>query len=201
MSAPSSRLAVVRADITTLEVDAIVNAANSRLIPGGGVDGAINKAAGPELGRAMMAIGRCPTGEAVVTPGFKLAARHVIHTVAPVFAQHKEADVWRLLTNCYHNSLVLAVAHGAAAIAFPSLGSGVYGIPISRAAGVAVDAVLQHAVGTTCHRASCFAASRTRMRNTIGRRWPRGEAHEPIAEVHSFADAEGLGKVGGGRLS
>lgn len=144
MSAPSSRLAVVRADITTVDADAIVNAANSRLIPGGGVDGAINKAAGPELAKAMMAIGRCPTGEAVITPGFELAARHVIHTVAPVFSQHKEADVWRLLTNCYRSSLGLAAQHGAAAIAFPSLGTGVYGIPINRAAGVAVDAALAH---------------------------------------------------------
>jgi len=147
MSDLSLRLSVVRADITTLDVDAIVNAANSRLIPGGGVDGAINKAAGPELGRAMMALGRCPTGEAVITPGFKLKARHVIHTVAPVFSQHKEADVWRLLTNCYRNSLALAAEHGAAAIAFPSLGTGVYGIPINRAAGVAVDAALEHADG------------------------------------------------------
>ncbi len=147
MSAFVYRLSVVRADITTLEVDGIVNAANSRLIPGGGVDGAINKAAGPELGRAMMAIGRCPTGEAVVTPGFKLGARHVIHTVAPVFSQHKEADVWRLLGNCYRNSLAIATEHGIAAIAFPSLGTGVYGIPINRAAGVAVDAALQHVGG------------------------------------------------------
>ena len=147
MSAPSSRLTVVQADITTLDVDAIVNAANSRLIPGGGVAGAINNAAGSELGRAMMAIGRCPTGEAVITPGFKLTARHVIHTVAPVFSQHREADVWRLLTNCYRNSLALAAEHGAGAIAFPSLGTGVYGIPIKRAAGVAVDAALQHVDG------------------------------------------------------
>lgn len=147
MSAPLSRLTVVRADITTLDVGAIVNAANSRLVPGGGVDGAINKAAGPELGRAMMAIGRCPTGEAVITPGFKLKAQLVIHTVAPVFSQHKDADVWRLLTNCYRNSLALAVEHGVAAIAFPSLGTGVYGIPIERAAGVAIDAALQHANG------------------------------------------------------
>jgi O-acetyl-ADP-ribose deacetylase (regulator of RNase III) len=138
------RLFVIRADITTLDVDAIVNAANSRLMPGGGVDGAINKAAGPELGRAMMAIGRCPTGEAVITPGFKLTARHVIHTVAPVFSQHKEVDVWRLLTNCYRNSLALAAAHGVTAIAFPSLGTGVYGIPIGRASGVAVEAALEH---------------------------------------------------------
>lgn len=132
------QLTVIKADITTLDVDAIVNAANSRLIPGGGVDGAINKAAGPELGKAMMAIGRCPTGEAVITPGFKLTARHVIHTVAPVYAQHQDADVWRLLANCYKNSLALASKHGVCSIAFPSLGTGVYGIPIARACEVAI---------------------------------------------------------------
>jgi O-acetyl-ADP-ribose deacetylase len=141
MNTAISRLEVLQADITTLDVDAIVNAANSRLIPGGGVDGAINRAAGPELARAMAAIGRCPTGEAVITPGFKLNARHVIHTVAPVFSQHREADVWRLLANCYRNSLALAVQHGADSVAFPSLGTGVYGIPIERACAVAVDTV------------------------------------------------------------
>jgi O-acetyl-ADP-ribose deacetylase len=144
MSPLSSRLAVVRADITTLEVDAIVNAANSRLIPGGGVDGAINRAAGPELANAMAAIGGCPTGEAVITPGFKLAAQHVIHTVAPVFSQHKQVDVWRLLGSCYRNSLALAAQHDVTAIAFPSLGTGVYGIPIEPAARVAVDTASAH---------------------------------------------------------
>ncbi len=134
-------LTVIKADITTLDVDAIVNAANSRLIPGGGVDGAINRAAGPELARAMAAIGRCPTGEAVITSGFKLKARHVIHTVAPVYARHNEADVWRLLANCYRNSLRLAAEYNAASIAFPSLGTGVYGIPIERACEVAIAAV------------------------------------------------------------
>lgn len=137
----ASRLSVIQADITTLDVDAIVNAANSRLIPGGGVDGAINKAAGPELAKAMMAIGRCPAGEAVITSGFKLTARHVIHTVAPVFAQHKESEVWRLLANCYRNSIAIASAHGVRTLAFPSLGTGVYGIPILRACTVAVEAV------------------------------------------------------------
>jgi len=138
------RLTVIKADITTLDVDAIVNAANSRLIPGGGVDGAINRAAGPDLARAMAAIGRCPTGEAVITPGFKLRARHVIHTVAPVYAQHQEADVWRLLANCYRNSLRLAAEHGAISIAFPSLGTGVYGIPIERACEVAIAVVQEY---------------------------------------------------------
>lgn len=144
MNPLSSRLAVVRADITTLEVDAIVNAANSRLIPGGGVDGAINRAAGSELAKAMASIGGCRTGEAVITPGFKLTAQFVVHTVAPVFSQHKEADVWRLLGNCYRNSLALAVQHDVGAIAFPSLGTGVYGIPVGPAARVAVDTAVAH---------------------------------------------------------
>jgi O-acetyl-ADP-ribose deacetylase (regulator of RNase III) len=138
---------VVKADITTLDVDAIVNAANSRLIPGGGVDGAINKAAGPDMAKAMMAIGRCPTGEAVVTPGFKLRARHVIHTVAPVYTQHAEAEVWRLLANCYANSLAHASQLGAWSIAFPSLGTGVYGIPVDPACKVAVGVAFDHLKG------------------------------------------------------
>ena len=134
-------LTILHADITTLDVDAIVNAANSRLIPGGGVDGAINKAAGPELGKAMIAIGRCPAGDAVITPGFKLKAKHVIHTVAPVYAQHKPDEVWRLLANCYRNSVELASQRGIGSIAFPSLGTGVYGIPIVRASGIATQTV------------------------------------------------------------
>lgn len=135
----SSPFEIIRADITTLAVDVIVNAANSRLIPGGGVDGAINKAAGPELAKAMMAIGRCPTGQAVITPAFNLNAKYVVHTVAPVYAQHPEKAVWRLLADCYRNALSLALAHGAQSVAFPSLGTGVYGIPIARAAHVAVS--------------------------------------------------------------
>lgn len=162
MSELTPRLSIIQADITTLEVDAIVNAANSRLLPGGGVDGAINKAAGPELAKAMMAIGHCPTGQAVVTPGFRLKARHVIHTVAPVFAHHKEDDVWRLLGNCYRNSLALAMQYSARSIAFPSLGTGVYGIPISRASVVAVEAALSHLQGAAIPERvvfCCFAQS------------------------------------------
>jgi O-acetyl-ADP-ribose deacetylase (regulator of RNase III) len=140
----SERLSVVQDDITTLTVDAIVNAANSRLMPGGGVDGAINKAAGPELGAAMMAIGRCPPGEAVITAGFRLPAKHVIHTVAPVYAQHKPDEVWRLLTNCYRNALAHTLANSIHSIAFPCLGTGVYGIPAGKACEVAVASVVAH---------------------------------------------------------
>jgi O-acetyl-ADP-ribose deacetylase (regulator of RNase III) len=138
------RIEIVHADITTLAVDAIVNAANSRLIPGGGVDGAINRAAGGELAKAMMAIGGCPIGEAVITPAFWLKARHVIHTVAPAYARHPETEVWRLLASCYRNSLALAEANSVRTIAFPSLGTGVYGIPIAKACVVAIDEMIAH---------------------------------------------------------
>ena len=146
----SDRITVIRADITTLDVDAIVNAANTRLIPGGGVDGAINKAAGPELARAMAAYRGCPTGQAVITPGFKLKARRVIHTVAPIFSMHPEDEVWRLLMDCYRNSLALALSHGVESIAFPSLGTGAYGIPVADASRMAAHAVGQH---TRAHNA------------------------------------------------
>ena len=154
----NSRISVIHADITTLDVDVIVNAANSRLIPGGGVDGAINKAAGPELAQATMAIGRCLTGQAVITPGFKLKSRYVVHTVAPVFSQHTESDVWRLLGHCYRNSLKLAVENGARSIAFPSLGTGAYGIPIGRGCAVAIATVAEHDPGFEKILFCCFSA-------------------------------------------
>ena len=140
----SERLSVFQGDITTLAVDAIVNAANSRLRPGGGVDGAINRAAGPQLGAAMLALGGCPTGEARITPGFRLKARHVIHAVAPVYVKHDPDEVWRLLANCYRNALALAVEHGLRSIAFPCLGTGVYEVPAAQACETAVKTVIAH---------------------------------------------------------
>lgn len=125
-------------DITTLTVDAIVNAANSALIPGGGVDGAINRAAGPELASAMRAIGGCPTGKARITPGFRLPAKHVIHAVGPVWrgGRHGEA---KLLESAYRAALELADTHDCSTIAFPAISTGVYGYPAAEATRIAVD--------------------------------------------------------------
>ena len=131
------KLEVQQGDITKLEVDAIVNAANQSLLGGGGVDGAIHRAAGPELLAACRTIGGCPTGEARITKGYKLPAKHVIHTVGPVYSG-KPQDA-ELLAGCYRNSLMLAVENNIKSTAFPAISCGVYGYPIDDACKIAVD--------------------------------------------------------------
>jgi O-acetyl-ADP-ribose deacetylase (regulator of RNase III) len=134
------RLAVYDGDITQLDLDAIVNAANERLAPGAGVCGAIHRAAGPALAKACSAIGRCPTGEARLTPGFNLMARYVIHTVGPVWHGGNEGEP-ELLASCYRNSLLLAAESDIQTIAFPALSTGIFGYPVGAAAKIAVSTV------------------------------------------------------------
>jgi len=135
---------VVQGDITTLAVDAIVNAANSSLAGGGGVDGAIHRAAGPELVFASRRLAPCATGDAVITPGFRLRARYVIHTVGPVWrgGNHDEEGKLR---SCYERSFALALAQGdVASIAFPAISTGIYGFPKARAAEIAIGVMREH---------------------------------------------------------
>lgn len=158
-------LKVIEADITTLAVDAIVNAANSTLLGGGGVDGAIHRAAGPELANYCRTLQGCPTGEAKISPGFNLSVKYVIHTVGPVWHGGDRGEA-ELLANCYHNCIKLAQQHNVTSIAFPAISTGVYGYPINDATDIAINRVLQSLTKATPSGCAieevifcCFSAS------------------------------------------
>jgi O-acetyl-ADP-ribose deacetylase (regulator of RNase III) len=150
-------LRAVRGDITTLAVDAIVNAANSSLLGGGGVDGAIHRAAGPELLAACRKLNGCATGDAKITPGFRLPARFVIHAVGPVWhgGQQREPE---LLASCYRRSLELAAENSVRSIAFPSISTGVYAFPKHLAAPIAIDTVKSFPLNGMSVTFCCFSA-------------------------------------------
>ncbi|MFV8667840.1 O-acetyl-ADP-ribose deacetylase [Ralstonia pseudosolanacearum] len=158
MPIPTVTLRALRADITTLACDAIVNAANSALLGGGGVDGAIHRAAGPELLEACRALHGCRSGQAKITPGFLLPARYIIHTVGPIWRGGRQ-DEAALLAACYRNSLALAKQHDVRTIAFPCISTGVYGFPPQLAAPIAVRTVREHGADLDDIVFCCFSAA------------------------------------------
>jgi O-acetyl-ADP-ribose deacetylase (regulator of RNase III) len=138
------KVEVIRGDITQMGVDAIVNAANEALLPGGGVSGAIHRAAGPELAEACKAVAPCPTGEARITPGFRLPAKWVIHTVGPIWHGGTQNEP-HLLESAYRSSLALAKQYRLRTVAFPSISTGIYGYPLEKAAPIALKVLLDEA--------------------------------------------------------
>jgi O-acetyl-ADP-ribose deacetylase (regulator of RNase III) len=161
-------LEIVQGDITQQDVDAIVNAANESLLGGGGVDGAIHRAAGPDLLAETRTMGGCKTGDAKISGGYKLKARHVIHTVGPVYRAN-DPDVPRKLASAYRRSLEVAYDHGLKSIAFPAISTGVYGYPLAEATAIALNTVCDFAAAHTLPALVRFVAFDTRTKDVYER--------------------------------
>lgn len=173
----TDRIEVVQGDIAKLNVDAIVNAANTSLLGGGGVDGAIHRAAGPEMVQECRLLHGCKTGQAKITKGYRLPARHVIHTVGPVWngGQLNEDE---LLANCYRNSLALAEKHGLTSIAFPAISTGIYHFPIERATRIALEETRRFLSGNTTVEKVIFVCFNEEVRSTYLRALEGGDLSE-----------------------
>ena len=188
-----TQIEILLADITTLEVGAIVNAANNSLLGGGGVDGAIHRAAGPELLAECRTLGGCRTGEAKITGAYQLPAEHVIHTVGPVWRGGGQGEP-ELLESCYRNSLLLAVTYKISTLAFPAISCGVYGFPIDEAAPIAISTTLEFVATEAAITRVVFACSSEKVHDALREAYERLGGQERADPVQAEAGAQQKGR-------